>query len=346
MQIDFHFFGIYFLCRAAGVDPEKAKRIAYASQYTDDAKEGDAFRSPDGFEFIPVHSSYSLLRTPFSEKAQREVWLPFHFVPNVEIGETIAERIVTRPDPIVCRSVLSSLRGDLENDYKIGVFLHSWADTWAHQGFSARVGRENNCSNIICHNERRDIASEALSFLALIIGDLELDSIKGVGHVEASTCPDEPYLDWEYVNGFGKLVERNNHDIFVNAAEAIYKFINNDVSQLQARGWDDIVDDISEVFNKKGDAETRSGFWVELISSGNHFGPEEQDININYDEMEWRDEIVDKALEQIKPGADVISSHWYQFNEAARWYKTEVLKAVPDDILDAVIIDDDFEVFI
>ncbi len=346
MQIDFHFYGIYFLCRAVGIVSERAKRIAYASQYVDDAKDGGKFKSPDGFEFNTVHSSYGLLKTPFSEKAQREIWLPFHFVPNVMDGEEVGEKIVTRPDSLICRSAMTQLRQDLGNDYKVGVFLHSWADTWAHQGFSARVGRENSCSDIICHNLRRNVSEEILPFLGLIFGGMDIDLIKGVGHGEASTCPDEPYLDWEYKNGFGTLVKRKNHDIFMQASETVFDFLTRDVSQNVGRDWSTIENDVSQVFAGKGNAEERGNFWRDLIASGNQFNPDERDNNIGYDEMEWRDEIVDKETGKIKPGANVVNSHWYQFNEAARWYKTEILKATPPNILEAVTTEDDFEVIL
>lgn len=38
MQIDFHFYTIYALARAAGFKPDDAHIIAYSSQHTDDAK--------------------------------------------------------------------------------------------------------------------------------------------------------------------------------------------------------------------------------------------------------------------------------------------------------------------
>ena len=346
MQIDFHFYGIYFLCRTAGVEAERARRIAYASQYTDDAKDGNNIRMPDGSEFNTVHSSYSFLKTPFSKKAQREVWLPFHFIPNAVSGVEITERIVTRPNSLVCMSVMTELLQDLTNDFKVGIFLHAWADTWAHQGFSARVGRENSCSNIICHNDRRNVKDEVLPFLARTLGDFDFSLIKGVGHAETGTCPDEPYLDWEYTNGYGTLVKRDNHDIFMTASEIIFDFITRYVSQSQGREWSDIENDVSEVFKIKGDADERSSLWSDLISSGNQFESEEADRIVDYHEMEWKDEIVDNEDFVIKSGIDVENSHWYQFNEAARWHKTEVLNATGDEILDALKLEDVFEVII
>jgi len=41
MQQDMHFYGIYALARAAGIKPDSAYSIAYASQFVDDALEGE-----------------------------------------------------------------------------------------------------------------------------------------------------------------------------------------------------------------------------------------------------------------------------------------------------------------
>ena len=41
MQIDMHFYGTYALARAAGIKPDSAHTIAYASQFVDDALEGE-----------------------------------------------------------------------------------------------------------------------------------------------------------------------------------------------------------------------------------------------------------------------------------------------------------------
>ena len=37
MQIDMHFYGVYAMARAAGLDPKTARIIAHASQFVDDA---------------------------------------------------------------------------------------------------------------------------------------------------------------------------------------------------------------------------------------------------------------------------------------------------------------------
>ena len=39
MQKDMHFYGVYAMARAAGIKPDSAYTIAYASQFVDDALE-------------------------------------------------------------------------------------------------------------------------------------------------------------------------------------------------------------------------------------------------------------------------------------------------------------------
>ena len=44
MQTDFHFYCVAVLARAAGFSPDDALVLAYASQYVDDATEGEGQR--------------------------------------------------------------------------------------------------------------------------------------------------------------------------------------------------------------------------------------------------------------------------------------------------------------
>ena len=54
MQIDFHFYTIYALARAAGFMPDNAFTIGYASQHTDDAKYEHALEFQNGGRFQQV----------------------------------------------------------------------------------------------------------------------------------------------------------------------------------------------------------------------------------------------------------------------------------------------------
>ena len=58
MQIDMHFYGIYALARAAGIKPDSAHTIAYASQFVDDALEGEVNILPNNQAVFPIVTSH------------------------------------------------------------------------------------------------------------------------------------------------------------------------------------------------------------------------------------------------------------------------------------------------
>ena len=87
MQIDFHYYCIGVLARAAGFSGKDALVIAYASQYVDDSTESELIRleaEEGSLKFDPVRTSYTGLQAiqALSWSAQKRVWIPFHFIPS------------------------------------------------------------------------------------------------------------------------------------------------------------------------------------------------------------------------------------------------------------------------
>jgi len=83
LQLDMHFYGIYALARAAGVKPDSAHTIAYASQFVDDALEGEVNVLDNQTAVYPIVTSHK----PMDYKNtilrdQWKVWVPFHFLPG------------------------------------------------------------------------------------------------------------------------------------------------------------------------------------------------------------------------------------------------------------------------
>jgi hypothetical protein len=58
MQLDMHFYGVYALARAAGVQPDVARIIAHASQFVDDAIEDEAIVLEDQRGVVPTMTSH------------------------------------------------------------------------------------------------------------------------------------------------------------------------------------------------------------------------------------------------------------------------------------------------
>ncbi|MGE3164365.1 MAG: DUF6765 family protein [Planctomycetota bacterium] len=120
-EVDFHYYAIYYLARAAGYDAGIAGMIAGASQFLDDYR-----------KTAPVQCALSFRwgRLKF-----------FHFP-----GGTVARNdSVVRERVVEAQSALLSElekggRGDRRKAFQLGINLHTYADTWAHEGYRSPLG--------------------------------------------------------------------------------------------------------------------------------------------------------------------------------------------------------------
>ena len=229
MQRDFHYYCIAVLGRAAGFNRDDALTIAYASQYTDDSTESDLIRlelDEGDLRFDPVRTSYAGLETIHSLawSAQKRVWIPFHFLPPKPFNpeESQAFSFITRPNSIFGQMLLAEAANEpLENHSRrlcrIGVAVHTYADSWAHQDFSGRESRqENDVESIYLRNRTTN------HWQKLFIENLIFDALPFIGHGEAGYFPDLAFQEWKCVVGGERQVGRDNIETFAEAARAIY----------------------------------------------------------------------------------------------------------------------------
>jgi hypothetical protein len=230
MQKDFHYYCIGVLARAAGFNCRDALNVAYASQYVDDSTESELIRlkiDGEGLKFDPVCTSYSGLETiqSLDWSAQKRVWIPFHFIPSKPFDpqESQTFSFVTAPDSPFARLLLKQAASEpLKNRQRrlcrIGVALHTYADTWSHQSFSGRKSRaENDVEGI----HEYDPAGDRWRHLG--IENLIFDALPQIGHAEVGFFPDLAYQRWKCTLGSAKREhERDNVQVFLQAARAIY----------------------------------------------------------------------------------------------------------------------------
>ena len=148
MQKDFHYYCIGVLAKAAGFDKGDALTIAYASQYVDDSTESDPVRVGD-LMFDPVRTAHIGLKA-FDWAIQKRVFIPFHFIPPNPIRAP-QDTFVTAPNSPFAQRILQEAcqeQLELRRLCRIGVALHTLADTWSHQGFSGREHKENDVESI------------------------------------------------------------------------------------------------------------------------------------------------------------------------------------------------------
>lgn len=288
MQIDFHHTVTYVLARLAGFDKTRANIIAYAAQYVDDATSTGTVYFDNKALYHRTSSAHKMLDSRNTKELDNHrVWLPFHFLPGNggkpagrnPTGHFI-NKIVCRPDSHVARKLVENTIVNHAQPYglhRLGVTLHVYADTWAHQGFAGVLHPVNEVENA-----RETTASGVFDNpLKDILRDLLDDAIPPLGHGRANVFPDMPFLAWEYKNGHGDLIQRNNTDAFMAAARqmhsALQRFLAGDPAAAVAGLPSRDSHQIRSLFEslKMENGEERHNHWLRAIRNGTFsFGKE------------------------------------------------------------------------
>jgi hypothetical protein len=373
MQKDFHYYCIAVLARAAGFSEEDALTIAYASQYTDDATEDHplplANNNPQELCFDPIRTSYKLpheiiftvIPRNVSWSRVKGVHLPFHFLPPKPfIAPGFGFFYVTKPgdeSPFaqgVLKEGFSSHKEYSRNKglwpqkrilalCRMGIALHTFADTWAHQGFSGRKHKENDVHDIFCVDSdgiRKE--SKGRSFFS--------DFPALLGHGEALTLPDEPFRVWDYIGNVWteerrtyrlkeKKIPRNNREIFLAAAKAVFKELQeaNDRGRSGKKAFKEIEDEVRGLFSYWEESlDKRCQKWKQTF--GYLFKNEKV---FSYDQYEWSKAAIETERKEdiewgdysesqmknirinLKP--DFFESPFYNFHVAALMQQNYVL---------------------
>lgn len=289
MQIDFHHAATYVIARYAGFGHHEAGIVAYCAQYVDDATNSGAIKFKNGAMYSRISSAHKALDyRHFNQLASHYVWIPFHFLPGnggKPAGEnpsgSFIEKLICRPNSYVARDMVRACileKDKLYGLHRLGITMHVYADTWAHQGFAGVIHEVNDIRAL---NERGEEDCEFLEKMKGFFGgvfDRGASKFVGdalpLGHGAALSCPDKPYLTWMYKDHRGRVVERNNTSAFVEAAEQMCHAMqcyraadpDADVSGLPQQGREKIEELLSSITGENGD--DRHEKWIEKIAEG------------------------------------------------------------------------------
>jgi hypothetical protein len=336
MEKDFHFYTIYVLCRANGMPPGVAKVVAYASQHTDDANDGHVLEFRNGGRFEQVLTAHKFLEPgSLSTATQYDIYLTFHFIPG-NLGARFQEKLVCRRDSEIAKRMVAEptrLQGKPYQLHRLGIALHTYADSWLHSDFSGVVTELNDIEDIQVMTERgwekpANLARQALSH---VIGH--------PGHWEADPYPDEPFREWRFVQKSSREeIHRKNWELCRDAAKAAYQAIsaflehNPSFKTAQAVLWEHLVGPFTELYKTAGSLDERCRRWMDMIKLPQlGFGCEAGDKNIVYDDREWLRAAVDverddKGNDGYERREDFHRSHWKCFHDAAASHRFFVLK--------------------
>ncbi|MGV1099796.1 DUF6765 family protein [Thiovibrio sp. JS02] len=340
MQIDFHHAVTYVAARCAGFSPEEAATVAYAAQYVDDATASGPVWFDNKAMYLRCSSAHaSLDLRNLKNEENHLVWLPFHFLPGnggrpagKDPKGSFINKIICRPDSPVAAEMLASVTADQAKPYalhRLGIAMHVYADTWAHQGFAGVLHEVNEVESM----KETGKSGVFKGGLKKFIGCLLDDTIPPLGHGRALVFPDMPFLSWEYSNGQGERIVRNNADLFAAAAEAMCRAMqryrrHGDPTSKETGLPEADKKNMQTLFLdlKDEDGNTRHKAWLAEIAKGTFsFGP----ASISYaadGKNSWKAAALGTSQEMpvYSYTPDFLRSDWKLFHDALQQHRLTV----------------------
>ncbi len=332
MNTLFHYYIVYYLAEQAGFSQDDSSVIAYSSQYLDNALVRYAVETDDGvYETLATH------HFGFWDKSREwSVWIPFHFLPAGPEGNTLEKRVDqagskgcistrrvdgrTNPLNVVANSdrvkrlLVDALKS--RNLYRVGIALHTYADSWAHQNFSGKSEDWN----------RLDPSSP----------------LPPIGHAQKLRDPDKIDSVWEdsRIAGLERTVDSRKRNL--DAAGRIYRYLTT----YNGRSFADeelVLGNLERILGppgRKGTEERIVDFVIEcsmaeyrrtqwrqeaFTGEGANLDPGfgNGDMESRMDKLLWlkeellhKTEILKRQPVTAKPG--FYSSNFYKWDQAAR----------------------------
>jgi hypothetical protein len=289
MQIDFHHATTYVVARDAGFSHNEADIIAYCSQYVDDATSSGAIYFDNGVVFNRISSAHKMFDyRNLAELANHFVWIPFHFLPGnggLPAGQDphggFINKLVCKPNSPIAQEMVRDAILEKSRPYglhRLGVTMHVYADTWAHQGFAGVSHRINDIRTLDAMEQQdENFIKKLKDFFQDKFDDTKSEFVGNalpLGHGAALSYPDRPFLQWAYRDSDGKKVVRDNTSDFLDAAEhmciAMRRYRlgdpNADVPGLTPATRQQIADKFTSITLEDG--EERHKQWLEALRKG------------------------------------------------------------------------------
>ncbi len=332
MQKDFHYGVIKILALHSGFSEDESQIIAYASQYVDDAVmhrpfiiQGRlSFSHPryDGKNFDPICTAHKGIQfiEDFKRSVQEKIYLSFHFLPPNPYQGQRKYKYEVLPNSEMAQILIywavAKLKTSytLENLIRLGVALHTFADTWAHQHFA---GTHNHELNDLDHIEVWDgrhwkLIKPYKQFFYNFFPD--------IGHAEAYDFPDLPYLKWRYVRAkTNETILRNNTSIFLEASEEIFKILCS-IKDCDSQ-WRQIENKLLKALSTP-----RTG--NNIFSSLSMYFPQ---VEFNYSSIEWLTQAIHLGRIRRFPhivGKILGDEKWFLFHKVAYEQRKFVLSKI------------------
>lgn len=254
MNMDFHYFAVKTIAIYAGFSARDAQDIAFFSQYVDDynayvprsygnipdyllEEKYDVYQKKSEYNFNPPTTGfedYFDMATLMLSRSQRYTVAPFHFLVKNKYELGVVDTVVTEcsigDGSLISDSLLEAKReyesaSDSEKKdclMKIGMLLHIFADTCAHEGFSGYHNSVNDVSLLEIWDLSNGEKAVEKKLFEKYTGSLSPVSI---GHGMVGHVPDLPSLKWKIKRKDKTTYERNNKVAFLRMAKKIYEYL-------------------------------------------------------------------------------------------------------------------------
>lgn len=310
MNLEFHYYAVYFLCARAGFSEDEARVIATSSQHVDEALVP--------WEADLGSSTYHTISTQnyvfWDEDILASVYLPFHFVPGDPVlaagrrTDRASNRFIVTPDSPLAKTMLIEALGTRDL-FRIGIALHAYADTWAHQNFTGRTEE----ANVV------DPASP----------------LPPAGHLQALRAPDDALVLWRDDRLSPGLEFVDNRERFLAAARKIYRYLRtfrretfadeelvlSDLERLWKRDARDLEARVADFCIALDIAPYSRRTWLE--EAGITDAREEDSLVPGYNKLQWlKAEIARRARSResrpVNTSGRFEGSALHRWDEAAR----------------------------
>jgi len=296
MNINFHYATIKVLAHQAGFSLPDSQLIAYASQYVDDAVAHNEMKLnedpgiPDirykDMIFDPIctaHKDLDYAKGVINRKSRKLVYVCFHFIPSLMGATDISRRKVVKDGKPAREQVIDALNAWNENKkareekrralIAVGVALHSYADTWSHQGFSGFWDSDNNdISNL-------ETGPRGQSTLCKIASKFISYAAPDIGHAELGKLPDRSDIVWRCKPPKRTPEGESNCEEFLEASRTILDLLSN--TTKKGKPWNDIKAKLRNCFMNPWDGD---GF---KPSDRSEWRTQFPKLHFDYDPRSW-----------------------------------------------------------
>ncbi len=352
MQLDMHYYGTYVMARSAGLNQKTARIIATASQFVDDNAEKENIIFRDGGRMdVEATAHHTLQIKNLDKEDQRQIWVPFHFLPGNE-GESFTARLVCQKDSPIAKEMVKLNLSHVDQPYAIpliGITAHVYADTFSHYGFSGISSRKNKIVNDsfefedINQNMETYIRNKEVVFKENYPKESVMDNIKSwfaetlsgaLGHGAAVTFPDRPFLKWKFrYDGADQMCPlRDNIETFLEACEKLHGIFRTVAEKRQdlaeensSKDFNSIKEIVFDVLRTQADQKGRVQAWKNAALAGDIIGTGSEEIP-SYDENTWHNQR--DNLKRKKDSNVATSLSIYQFYQAAAIHRVNVLRNI------------------